>query len=190
VAPEEGEKLWWVIPLNWRAAVGIVAIVGVMLWRGAVEHAQVMPRLGYSPTRMKQAAQWLHDNSAPGDIVFHAHWDLFPDLFFWNTKDRYIGGMDPIFQYAYDPALYWKAHHLYTGQFASYTCGAPVCDPSNSEDTFTVLRRDFKASYLVLEQRRHPRLFQYALGDPRFQFVFDDGVIAVFWLVGGSGAGG
>ncbi|MCJ7750925.1 MAG: hypothetical protein MUQ65_07495, partial [Armatimonadetes bacterium] len=106
-----------------------------------------------------------------------------------NTKDKYIGGMDPIFQYAYDPALYWKAHHLYTGQFANYTCGEPMCDPSNSEDTFTVLQRDFRASYLVLEQKRHPRLLRYALGDPRFQFVFDDGVIAVFRLVGGSGAG-
>jgi len=188
-APEKGGKLRWGIPLNWRLAVGIVAIVAVMLWRGASEHAGVMPKLGYSPTRMKLAAEWLADNSAPGDIVFHAHWDLFPDLFFWNTKDKYIGGMDPIFQYAYDPALYWKAHHLYTGQFANYTCGEPMCDPSNSEDTFTVLQRDFRASYLVLEQKRHPRLLRYALSDPHFHFVFDDGVIAVFSLVEGSDGG-
>ena len=175
---------------NLRAVTVIgAAVIAFMLWQGGREHATVMPRLGYSPARLKLAAQWLQDNSAPGDIIFHAHWDLFPDLFFWNTKDRYIGGMDPIFQYAHDPALYWKAHHLYTGKFSSFTCGAPVCDPSNSEDTFTVLRRDFRASYLVLEQQRHPRLFRYALDDPRFQFVFDDGVIAVFWLVGGSGAG-
>jgi len=144
----------------------------------------VMPRMTYSPYRFKLADAWLADNSEPGAIVFNAHWDLFPDLFFWNTSNRYVGGMDPIFQYAYDPKLYWKAHHLYTGRFSSFTCAGPVCGPSNGEDTFRVLTRDFHARFLVLEQKRHAALFRYALSDPRFQFVFDDGVVAVFSLAG------
>jgi hypothetical protein len=172
-------------PASLRAVTAIGGVlIAFMLFRGGYEHARVMPKLGYSPTRFKLAAEWLADNSEPGDIAFNAHWDLFPDLFFWNTKDRYVGGQDPIFQYAYSPSLYWKAHHLYTGQFSSYTCGEPVCGPSNGEDTFTVLQRDFNAKFLVMEQKRQPALFQYAVNDPRFQFVFDDGEVAVFRLGG------
>ncbi len=173
------------------AALGGV-LIAFMVWRGASEHARVMPKLGYSATRFRAAAQWLAANSQPGDIVFQAHWDLFPDLFFWNRKDFYVGGMDPIFQYAYSPALYWEAHHLYGGRFSNYTCSDASCGPWNGKDTFTVLSRDFGAEFLVLErpggpmqeQGRHAALFQYAVNDPRFQFVFDDGQAAVFRLVG------
>jgi hypothetical protein len=162
-------------------AIGALLLAG-MFWRGFSEYDTKMTKLGYSPYRFKGAADWLADNSAPGTIVFHAHWDLFPDLFFWNTKDYYIGGMDPIFQYAYSPSLYWKAHHLWSGQFSSYTCGTEVCAPQMGEDTYTVLTRDFKAGFLVLERRRHPALYAYALGDPRFHLGFEDEEVVVFRL--------
>jgi hypothetical protein len=174
-----------------RKHLTIVATLGALLmafifWRALDEHTAKMPGLGYSPHRMEAAAQWLRDNSRRGDIVFHAHWDLFPDLFFWNTHNRYIGGMDPIFQYAYDQDLYWKAHHLYSGRFGSYTCGTPHCSPLAGEGTFTVLRRDFNASYLVLEEQRHAALFAHASQDERFALGFDKDGIAVFRLAGQS----
>ncbi len=172
-----------------RRQAGIVIALGglllaFMFWNGFHQYQRQMPRFSYSPYRFEAAAEWLEAHSAPGEIVFHSHWDLFPDLFFWNTKNRYIGGMDPIFQYAYDPALYWKAHHLWTGKFSSYTCGTPLCGPGSGEDTFTVLRRDFKASFLVLEKNRHAALYAYARSDPRFQLGLEDGEVAVFRLGG------
>ncbi|MFB3882326.1 MAG: hypothetical protein ACE149_13750 [Armatimonadota bacterium] len=187
IAPsmEAGVEPW--TPFQGRGLLAIGgALLAFMLVSAGSDYVRVMPRMTYSPQRLKQADEWLLDNSAPGDIVFHAHWDLFPDLFFWNTKNHYVGGMDPIFQYAYSPALYWKAHHLYTGRFSSFTCSDPVCGPANGEDTYLVLTRDFHAKFLVLEQKRHAALFRYALNDPRFQFAFDDGTVAVFRLTGDS----
>jgi hypothetical protein len=185
LSPAMGGKSEFSTPSHLRAVVAVgAALIALMVWQGARDYARVMPRMTYSPYRFKLAGAWLAQNSAPGDIVFDAHWDLFPDLFFWNTTNLYVGGMDPIFQYAYDPKLYWKAHHLYTGRFSSFTCAGPVCGPSNGEDTFRVLTRDFHAKFLVLEQKRYAPLFHYALNDPRFQFVFDDGVVAVFRLIG------
>jgi len=169
-----------------RAAMLIGALLlALMFWRGLTEYDSKMKNLGYSAYRFKGAADWLAENSAPGAIVFHAHWDLFPDLFFWNTKDYYIGGMDPIFQYAYSPSLYWKAHHLWSGQFSSYTCGTEACLPQMGEDTYTVLTRDFKASFLVLEKRRYPALYAYASSDPRFHLGFEDADVIVFRLDSG-----
>lgn len=170
-------------PRRLAVTAGLGALfVAFMLWRGFDEHTRRMPTLGYSPYRLQAAADWLRENSDPGEIVFHAHWDLFPDLFFWNTHNRYIGGMDPIFQYAYDQDLYWKAHHLYSGRFGSYTCGTAACGPGVGEDTFTVLRRDFDASYLVLETGRARLLHQYAASDPRFVLELKDDGVALFRL--------
>ncbi len=170
-------------PRQLAVMVGLGTLfLAFMLWRGFDEHVQRMPKLGYSPYRFKAAADWLRENSGPGEIVFHSHWDLFPDLFFWNTHNRYIGGMDPIFQYAYDEGLYWKAHHLYSGRFASYTCSTPSCGPALGEDTCTVLQRDFRASYLLVEKPRFPLLQEYASSDDRFSLVLEDDAFALFRL--------
>ena len=176
-------------PAAIAAALGGL-LVAYMFWSGFQQYETQMPKFTYPPDRFKGAAEWIEAHSAPGEVVFHGHWDLFPDLFFWNTENRYIGGMDPIFQYAYDPALYWKAHHLWSGTFGSYTCGTPACGPGRGEDTFTVLRRDFEASFLVLEKQRHAALYRYALGDPRFELGFEEGEVVVFALKGAEGAGG
>ena len=159
-------------------------LVAYMFWSGFQQYQTQMPKVTYPADRFKGAAEWIEAHSAPGEVVFHGHWDLFPDLFFWNTENRYIGGMDPIFQFAYDPALYWKAHHLWRGKFGSYTCGTPTCGPGLGEDTFAVLRRDFDASFLVLEKQRHAVLYRYALGDPRFELGFEEGEVVVFALKG------
>jgi hypothetical protein len=169
------------------AIIAGLLLIGFMATRVGLEHSGKMQTATYSADRLKGAAEWLADESTPGEIVFHSHWDLFPDLFFWNTKNRYIGGMDPIFQYSFDRDLYWKAHHLYTGRFASYTCGTPHCAPQVGEGTFEVLRHDFRASYLVLEKRRHAALFAYASRDGRFTLGYDNGDIAVFRLEKGDG---
>jgi hypothetical protein len=163
------------------AGLGLLLIV-LMVCRLVNEHRSNMRRAGYEPYRLQEAAQALREHAAPGEVVFHAHWDLFPELFFWNPQNRYIGGMDPVFQYKYNPELYWKAHHIYTGQAGSRTCRTAVYDPAQCEDTYTVLRRDFGASYLVLEPRRHRALHAYARRDPRFALRFEDAEAAVFQL--------
>jgi hypothetical protein len=64
--------------------------------------------VGWDPHRFESGAKWIAANSQPGEIVFNARWEYFPELFFWKTKNVYSNGMDPIFQYAFDPDLYGK----------------------------------------------------------------------------------
>jgi hypothetical protein len=127
-----------------------------------------------SPYRLAAAGEWLRENTPPESIVFNPHWDDFPELFYWNTHNRYIGGMDPIFQYAYSPTLYWKAHHLANGDSAAFTCGRPVCAGAKQEDTHTVLHRDFQSSYILLNRQRDAGLLTYVKSDPRFTIKFED----------------
>src|SRR5262249_20891210 len=66
----------------------------------------------FRPAEFQAVGEWLAQHAQPGEIVFNLHWDRFGDLFFWNPSNYYVNGMDPIFEYAYDPHLYWKTHYL------------------------------------------------------------------------------
>ena len=131
-------------------------------WRNSIS----LEERAIAPNKFKEAALWLKENSQPGDIVFNLRWSDFPMLFFWNDKNYYIGGMDPIFQYAYDAELYWKFHYLSADQVTKYTCPAPACTKDMMEDTYTVLKNDFKAKYVFLEKQRNPLVYYYLESTP------------------------
>ncbi|GEM_PF-1462681 len=130
--------------------------------------------------RFKESAIWLKANTQPKEIVFNIHWDRFAQLFFWNDKNYYINGMDPIFEYAYDPALYWKTHFLAIDAATSFTCGKVRCTQQETEDTRQVLKNDFKASYLTIEKRRNPKFYKYLETADGFKKVFENSDEAVF----------
>jgi hypothetical protein len=157
-----------------------VLIIGFMLWHSMTLYKMYIG-FGVNPQKHRQAAEWLKDNAKPGEIVFHAAWDVFPYLFYWNPQNRYIGGMDPVFQYAYDPALYWKVHHIVTGQASSLTWGTREIYGSRAERIYDVLVRDFGASYVFLDSRT-PGFLRYISHDPRFVLSFHDRQSAIFRL--------
>lgn len=58
----------------------------------------------------KGGAEWLAHNTPKGARVFHTDWDDFPRLFFFNTHNTYIVGLDPDFMRIKNKHLYerWK----------------------------------------------------------------------------------
>ncbi|MDP3935206.1 MAG: hypothetical protein Q8Q46_03265, partial [Candidatus Giovannonibacteria bacterium] len=88
----------------------------------------ILNSIGWETGRFQTAGEWLKNNSRAGDIVFNTSWDYFPEIFFWDSKNFYISGMDPIFQYAFSQKLYWEAYYLETGKTAGFTCPATSCD--------------------------------------------------------------
>jgi len=158
----------------------VVAALLVMTGEVITQHLIYEQWAGRSSYRLSGAARWLEANSRPGEIVFDVNWDMFPELFFWDTRNRYVSGLDPIFLYAYDQALYWKAHHLERGPATSQTWGSMDREGAKMEDVHSVLKRDFAASYLVLESQRNGELEQYLDGDPRFERAHDDGEVVVY----------
>jgi len=139
----------------------------------------------FAPERFREVAEWLQLNSNPGEIVFNLQWDRFAQVFFWNYQNYYINGMDPIFELAYSPSLYWKNHYLFIDQFfvqdgVAKVCGEIRCSVDMVEDIYMVLFRDFKASFLFLEKNRNPKLYNYLKTDSRFENVFETDFEAVF----------
>lgn len=127
------------------------------------------------PDRLRNVALWVGDHSVPGDIVFNLHWSHFSPLFFWNQKNYYVGGLDPIFQYEYNPGLYWKFHYLSADIIAEKTCGKIECAENELEDTHEVLVRDFGAKFIVFDKRDNPKVYALLENDPRFELGIESG---------------
>jgi len=53
-----------------------------------------------------QASAWLIDNTTYKARIFQTDWDDFPRLFFYNTWNTYLIGLDPTYLQMKDPDLY------------------------------------------------------------------------------------
>ena len=146
------------------------------IWRHGLNDYYV----GTPAYELRPAAGWLKQNTAEGDIVFHLHWDEFGQLFSHNQHNYYVGGMDPIFQFKYNPELYWKFHYLSIDEVSDYTCRAFPCTREGLVDTYNVLVNDFHARYVFVEKDRNPAFLAYLETDPRYTNVFEDRTTAVF----------
>ena len=162
------------------ARIALIVVFIIMAAYSFHQRNQALNAIGWDSHRFESVAKWLESNSKPGEIVFNLRWEYFPELFFWNTKNVYISGMDPIFQYAYDPELYWEAYHLGAGKRTQFTCAATSCDEKNLKDTYRVLKEDFKARYVFLAKPVDAPLYYYLLSDNRFSLKNANQISAVF----------
>lgn len=163
------------------AAAGLL-LVGHLAW-GAWRHHLNVDLVAFAPDTMEGPAAFLAESSEPGDVVFHAKWDNFGPLFARNRENLYLGGMDPIFQFAHDSRRYWEFFYLSADLTTEWTCDAFPCQAGSATDTHRVLREHFGARWVVVEPRRSPRLSLYLLEDPRFELRHETQREAVFEIL-------
>jgi hypothetical protein len=92
----------------------------------------------------KGAAEWLDQHSRPGDLVFNLEYDDFPQLFFYNTRNHYVVGLDPVYLCKYDPNLFalWQQ--------------VSGLSPERPADLYEALKNRFRARFVVMENARTP----------------------------------
>ncbi|MBI2454191.1 MAG: hypothetical protein HYV54_01285 [Parcubacteria group bacterium] len=169
-----------------RAVVlGGVILILTMLTNTLYYSLFKYPRQSPDHRNFKPAAEWLKDNSKEGDIVFHPYWDNFPILFFYNQKNYYLNGMDPIFLHAFDPGLniklyFFSIDKLLFVQGEVFTCGANPCVPGTVVSAYDAIKNDFRASYVFVEPQRNPRFYNYLKNDKRFKENFASPAASVF----------
>ena len=95
----------------------------------------------------------------PGSLVFNTDWDDFPQLFFWNSHNVYVVGLDPTYMSLYDPALYRLWRSIANGS---------VPNPS------APIRERFGAQYVLSDtvEEQHKRFLAVAAEDPGLEEVF------------------
>ena len=117
-----------------------------------------------SPERYKPASMWLLRNTEPKEIVFNADWDDFPFLFFYNQKNYYVVGLDPMYMYKYDRKLYRLYQKITKGK---------VKKPSG------IIFSVFKARYIFVD-KYHRRFIKNLERDEKAKLVHIDGYGRVY----------
>lgn len=114
------------------------------------------------------ASAWLQSNTPAGARVFQTDWDDFPRLFFYNTHNTYLVGLDPTYMQLYNGDLYDTWVDITQGK---------VENPSE------VITTDFGARY-VLTDLLHTSFLSQARDDPRLVEVYRDTDAVVFQVIG------
>lgn len=168
--------------LNLRPAIFIaLSFFGFMAYNSIIVSKENFISGAKLRSAFQEPALWLKENSKEGEIVFHLSWSQFPMLFFWNQRNYYINGMDPVFLYAHDQKLHWKIFYMFNKDMASLTCGSISCGPKQVESVYDVLLNDFKASYVFVRTTMNPRFRAYLESDKKhYKKVYDQGTSLIY----------
>ncbi len=107
---------------------------------------------GDQSDKYKEAALWLEQNSEPGDLVLNTQWDEFPQLFYWNSKNYYMVGLDPTFMYLYNQDLYWKWRKVADDKPDDWV---------SIIDLHELIANELKAKYIFIDANRNEDLPKY-----------------------------
>lgn len=121
------------------------ALIPLLIFPYIVVRDYLMVRKAYAEgqsfDKFREPMEWLKANSPPGSIVFHSDWDEAPILFYHNTQNYYIVGLDPTFMYQYDQDLYWKWKNVTLGEEKYFV--------------YSIIKNDFRADYVFVSTSRH-----------------------------------
>lgn len=110
------------------------------------------------------SSRWLEQNTNEGELVFQTDWDDFPRLFFYNTHNTYLIGLDPTYMQMYDEGLYDLWVPLVRGE---------VDQPSQ------FIANVFQARY-VHTDLNHQAFIRKAAEDPYMTEVYRDDQSVIF----------
>ena len=167
---------------RWRLRTVAVVVMMHLGW-GAYRHSLNVELVAFPGDALAEASSYLAEHSDPGDLVFHTRWDNFGPLFAYNRVNRYLGGMDPIFQYAHDDQAFWEFFYLSTDATSDWTCDAYPCLEGVATDTHEALVDHFGARWVLVEPRRNPRFTLYLLNDERYRLALETQREAVFEIL-------
>lgn len=156
---------------NVAAAAGNAALAVAILGALALSAYPVQRRVrswcegNYDLPAIQRVMEFVKEQSQPGDIIFADDWDIFPVYFYFNDKNRYVAGLDPMFSYERDPEL-WERYKLLTRGQAPLTTNVklPRRDEQGRvemiEQKITVpledIRERYHARFIVVDSDHQP----------------------------------
>ncbi len=162
---------------TWQFNVSIILIAVISLYGMFLTMTIVYGYIRQSPRydRYELSARWLKNNSETGDIVFNLQWDYFPQLFYWDQKNNFINGLDPVFMYEYDAQAYAEWQSLSDENSVEL----------NAVDLHGVIKNEFYSKYVFLEKERNPLINSLLDQDSKeggvsFSKTYEDDIVAIY----------
>jgi hypothetical protein len=161
-------RLSQIVPARLVAIVPIGLLSVTTLFGGATfMDARQTIQSSDDPRWFVGASEWLATHTPKGTPVFQTDWDDFTRLFYYNTANTYLVGLDPTYLERADPRL-WN-------RWVAITRGE-VEQPSN------MIRTVFGSEYVVSD-RQHSAFEDRAYGDPNMKLVYWDKNSMVWQIV-------
>ena len=98
--------------------------------------------------------------------MFQTDWDDFPRLFYYNTHNTYLIGLDPTYMHLYDAELYELWVDITQGKV---------------ERPAEAIEGKFGARWIVTDLR-HESFLEQAASDPKMVEVYRDGEAVVYQI--------
>ncbi|MFN0141738.1 MAG: hypothetical protein ACKVQW_16820 [Pyrinomonadaceae bacterium] len=99
------------------------------------------------------------ENIPAGEIIFNCTWDDFPKMFFYDTKHRYVYGLDPNYLYSENPELYTLLKDLTEGK---------------TDDPAPLIRERFGAKYIFADAKENTDMIAKALESGWVETIYED----------------
>lgn len=127
---------------------------------------------GTSSHQYEHAAQAIAEQSNPGDMVLNTQWDQFPQLWYWNSKNYYMAGMDPTFMYLQDPVRYWQWRKIADDN---------TDDWKDATATHLMIKESLATKFIFIETDRNSNIIEFLDQYPQFfEPFFSEDNIAVY----------
>ncbi len=154
----------------WRGRRRLVVLLSVlclaMLAKDWMETRQSLLDHARPFDQFAPAMRAISERAVPGDRVFHADWDEFPQLFVLDDRLRYISGVDPTFLLEANPAL--------SDAYRDLTLGTAT------GSVYAMVHDVFHSSFIFLERPDHAAFEGVVEAEVRFKNIYRDDVSAVY----------
>ena len=154
------------VNFRWRKWLPVLLLLLVLIPSGWITFRDARESLQSSKPYQTYAgaSAWLAANTPNGARVFQTDWDDFPRLFFYNTKNTYLIGLDPTYMQLFDEELY--------NLWVKITQG-DVAQPAD------LITSQFGAHY-ILTDLFHKDFLDQAENDPQLIETYRDEYAVVF----------
>jgi len=158
----------WLLPRRqvWGPILGGLLILGLSAFH-TLPAAMDSIRGSKPYETYAEASAWLAANTPAGARIFQTDWDDFPRLFFYNTHNTYLIGLDPTYMQLYNAEMYEDWVAITRGE---------VDRPSAQ------IEGKYAASY-VLTDLNHTAFIRQANADPRLDEVYRDRYAIIYELI-------
>ncbi len=129
-----------------------------------------------TPMKFKGISDYLLRQPSPS-LIFNTHWGVYHFLYYLNSRDQYIVGIDPTFMYLMDAGRYWLWRHISNDE--PVTCDQPFCK-AVSKSISAAITEDFHAGYVIVDRAKNPHLDAYLGSSPVFKEVYRDSLTSLF----------
>jgi len=147
-------------PLMLSLAVAVSITLSIPRARAALDSSKPY-------TLYADSSAWLESHTPAGARVFQTDWDDFPRLFFYNTHNTYLIGLDPTYMQLYNQDIYDLWVKISQGRLEN---------PSRTiVDTF--------GSHYIHTDLKHPDFMRVAAKDPGLKEVYRDDEAVIYEVI-------